>query len=138
MLIVSQGSCCLPTGPPEGLAKVARALFSPSPLDGDLRQFNSRPKRAPGTEKETQKDTGRHVCFYEGERRKRRGSKHNCAPPARRNRAPLLRCSHRSAGYSDEAVAEVVAHISLNVLTNFFNSVAETEIDFPQVEVLAS
>jgi hypothetical protein len=50
----------------------------------------------------------------------------------------LLRCSHRSAGYSDEAVAEVVAHISLNVLTNFFNSVAETEIDFPQVEVLAS
>ena len=46
--------------------------------------------------------------------------------------------SFRSAGYSDAAVAEVVAHISLNVLTNFFNSVAETEIDFPQVKVLAS
>lgn len=44
----------------------------------------------------------------------------------------------RSAGYSDAAVAEVVAHISMNVLTNFFNSVAETEIDFPRVEVLAS
>ena len=46
--------------------------------------------------------------------------------------------SFRSAGYSEAAVAEVVAHISLNVLTNFFNSVAETEIDFPQVKVLAS
>ena len=46
--------------------------------------------------------------------------------------------SFRSAGYSDAAVAEVVAHIGLNVLTNFFNSVAETEIDFPRVEALAS
>ncbi len=46
--------------------------------------------------------------------------------------------SFRSAGYSDAAIAEVVAHISLNVLTNFFNSVAETEIDFPQAKVLAS
>ena len=46
--------------------------------------------------------------------------------------------SFRSAGYSDAAVAEVVAHVSLNVLTNFFNSVAETEIDFPQVKVLAT
>ena len=46
--------------------------------------------------------------------------------------------SFRSAGYSDAAVAEVVAHVSLNVLTNFFNSVAETEIDFPQAKVLAS
>lgn len=46
--------------------------------------------------------------------------------------------SVRTAGYSDAAVAEVVAHISLNVLTNFFNSVAETEIDFPQAKVLAT
>jgi uncharacterized peroxidase-related enzyme len=46
--------------------------------------------------------------------------------------------SFRSAGYSDAAIAEVVAHVSLNVLTNFFNSVAEPEVDFPQVEVLAS
>lgn len=46
--------------------------------------------------------------------------------------------SFRSAGYSDAAVAEVVAHIGLNVLTNFFNSVAETEVDFPQVEALTA
>lgn len=46
--------------------------------------------------------------------------------------------SFRSAGYSDAAVAEVVAHVSLNVLTNFFNNVAETEVDFPQVKALAS
>lgn len=39
----------------------------------------------------------------------------------------------QSAGYSDGEVAEVIAHISLSVLTNFFNSVAQTEIDFPEV-----
>ena len=46
--------------------------------------------------------------------------------------------SFRSAGYSDAAVAEVVAHVSLNVLTNFFNNVAETKVDFPQDKTLAS
>lgn len=42
----------------------------------------------------------------------------------------------RTSGYSDGAIAEIVAHISLNVLTNYFNGVAETEIDFPQVDAL--
>lgn len=44
----------------------------------------------------------------------------------------------RAAGYSDGEVAEVIAHISLSVLTNFFNNVAKTEIDFPAVEVIAA
>lgn len=37
-------------------------------------------------------------------------------------------------GYSEGEVAEVIAHISLSVLTNFFNNVAKTEIDFPKLE----
>jgi len=44
----------------------------------------------------------------------------------------------RAAGYSDAAVAEVAAHIGLNVLTNFFNSVAQTEIDFPHAAALSA
>lgn len=43
----------------------------------------------------------------------------------------------REVGYSDAAIAEVVAHVGLNVLTNFFNSVAQTEVDFPEIEVLS-
>ncbi|HBN78256.1 MAG TPA: peroxidase [Planctomycetaceae bacterium] len=40
-------------------------------------------------------------------------------------------------GYSKGEVAEVIAHISLSVLTNFFNNVAKTEIDFPKVEAVS-
>ena len=39
----------------------------------------------------------------------------------------------RNAGYSDGEVVEIVAHVALNVLTNFVNNVAETDIDFPVV-----
>ena len=42
----------------------------------------------------------------------------------------------RAAGFSDEAVTEVVAHVALNVFTNYFNNLAETEIDFPAVPPL--
>ena len=43
----------------------------------------------------------------------------------------------RAEGYSDGEVAEVIAHISLSVMTNFFNNVAKTEVDFPEVEPIA-
>ncbi len=39
----------------------------------------------------------------------------------------------RRSGLGDAEIAEVVAHVALNVLTNFFNNVARTEIDFPVV-----
>ena len=42
---------------------------------------------------------------------------------------------HR-AGFDDTAIAEIVANVALNVLTNFFNNVAETEIDFPRAPAL--
>ena len=40
----------------------------------------------------------------------------------------------KEAGYTDGQVGEIVAHVALNVLTNYFNNTAETEIDFPVVE----
>ncbi len=39
----------------------------------------------------------------------------------------------RAAGISDGEIAEVVAHVALNVLTNYFNVLARTEVDFPPV-----
>lgn len=41
----------------------------------------------------------------------------------------------RSQGVTDAEITETVAHVAVNVLTNYFNSVAETAIDFPPVEV---
>jgi uncharacterized peroxidase-related enzyme len=39
----------------------------------------------------------------------------------------------RAAGLSDAELAEIVAHVALNVLTNFFNHAFEIDIDFPVV-----
>jgi len=37
----------------------------------------------------------------------------------------------REAGYTDGEIAELVANVALNIFTNYFNHVAETEVDFP-------
>jgi uncharacterized peroxidase-related enzyme len=42
------------------------------------------------------------------------------------------------AGFSDAQIVEIVANVALNVLTNFVNNVAETEIDFPVVRAQAA
>lgn len=42
----------------------------------------------------------------------------------------------KDAGLSEAAIAEVVANVAINVLTNFFNNVAQTELDFPRAEKL--
>lgn len=39
----------------------------------------------------------------------------------------------RRAGLSDAEIAETVAHVALNVFTNYFNKLAQTEVDFPRV-----
>ncbi len=39
----------------------------------------------------------------------------------------------RAAGLSDAQITEIVAHVALNIFTNYFNDVAKVEIDFPQV-----
>jgi uncharacterized peroxidase-related enzyme len=41
----------------------------------------------------------------------------------------------REAGFTDGEIAEIVANVSLNIFTNYFNHVAGTEIDFPKVEL---
>lgn len=45
--------------------------------------------------------------------------------------------SVKAAGYSDAEVVEIVAHVALNTLTNYINSVLDTEIDFPAAAPLA-
>ena len=39
----------------------------------------------------------------------------------------------RRAGYNDAEIAEIIAHVALNIFTNYFNVVAQTEVDFPRV-----
>ncbi|WP_321392246.1 carboxymuconolactone decarboxylase family protein [uncultured Desulfuromusa sp.] len=40
----------------------------------------------------------------------------------------------RDAGYSEEGIVEIVLNVALNVLTNYINNVAQTDVDFPNVE----
>jgi len=42
----------------------------------------------------------------------------------------------RAAGFDDGAIAEVVAHVALNIFTNYFNQVGGTDIDFPRAPAL--
>lgn len=39
----------------------------------------------------------------------------------------------KAAGWSDAEIGEMVAHVALNVFSNYFNHVAEPELDFPPV-----
>jgi uncharacterized peroxidase-related enzyme len=39
----------------------------------------------------------------------------------------------RGAGYRDGEIVEIVAHVALNLLTNYLNLVAQTDVDFPKV-----
>ncbi len=42
----------------------------------------------------------------------------------------------RGAGFDDAAIAEVVANVALHVFTNYFNRMAETDLDFPEAPAL--
>lgn len=39
----------------------------------------------------------------------------------------------QGAGFDEAGVVEIVLNVALNVLTNYINNVAETDIDFPKV-----
>lgn len=41
----------------------------------------------------------------------------------------------RAAGHDDGAITEILANVAGNIFTNYFNHVAQTEIDFPRVDV---
>lgn len=43
----------------------------------------------------------------------------------------------KAAGYSDAQVLEIVLHVALNTLTNYVNSVVDTDVDFPVVSATA-
>jgi uncharacterized peroxidase-related enzyme len=43
----------------------------------------------------------------------------------------------RKAGFSDAETIEIVSHVALNVLTNYVNNVAQTDLDFPRVSALS-
>ena len=44
----------------------------------------------------------------------------------------------RRAGYGDGEIAEIVANVALNLFSNYFNHVAGTVVDFPEVRPSAS
>jgi len=39
----------------------------------------------------------------------------------------------RDVGFSDEAVVEILAHVALNLFTNYINVALEVPVDFPAV-----
>ncbi len=44
----------------------------------------------------------------------------------------------RNAGFSDEEVAEILAHVALNVFTNYTNVAFDVALDFPKVALRAA
>ena len=41
----------------------------------------------------------------------------------------------KSAGYDDIQISEIIATVALNIFTNYFNNVAQTEIDSPVLPI---
>ncbi len=39
-----------------------------------------------------------------------------------------------TAGFTDGEIGEIVAHVALNIFTNYFNETVKTTIDFPAIE----
>jgi uncharacterized peroxidase-related enzyme len=44
----------------------------------------------------------------------------------------------RNAGYDDGEIAEIIAHVVLNIFRNYFNHIAKTPIDFPKADPLTA
>lgn len=40
-----------------------------------------------------------------------------------------------SAGWREEEIGEIVAHVALNIFSNYFNHIAQPNLDFPRVEI---
>jgi hypothetical protein len=39
---------------------------------------------------------------------------------------------------TDGEIAEIIAHVALNIFTNYFNNTAEVEVDFPKISLRRS
>lgn len=46
--------------------------------------------------------------------------------------------SVKDAGFSEGEIGEIIANVALNIFTNYFNTIARTEIDFPKVQIGAA
>lgn len=44
----------------------------------------------------------------------------------------------RGAGFSEAEIVEIIAHVGMNLFTNYFNHIADTEVDFPRVDSRAA
>jgi len=44
----------------------------------------------------------------------------------------------RTAGWNDAEIAEIIAHVALNIFTNYFNNATEVELDFPKIALHAT
>ncbi|MFA6086931.1 carboxymuconolactone decarboxylase family protein [Mucilaginibacter sp.] len=42
----------------------------------------------------------------------------------------------KNAGFSEAGIAEIIAHVGLNLFTNYFNNAAKVVVDFPAVELV--
>ena len=42
--------------------------------------------------------------------------------------------SIRDAGFSETEIVEIIANVALNMFTNYFNHIADTDVDFPLVD----
>jgi uncharacterized peroxidase-related enzyme len=42
----------------------------------------------------------------------------------------------KAAGITEGEIGEIVGHVALNILTNYFNNTANTEVDFPKVAAI--
>jgi uncharacterized peroxidase-related enzyme len=43
----------------------------------------------------------------------------------------------KAAGFTDGEIVEIVLHVALNTFTNYVNSVAQTDVDFPLVQAFS-
>lgn len=42
----------------------------------------------------------------------------------------------KEAGFNDSGIAEIIAHVALNIFTNYFNNAAQIVVDFPKVKLV--
>jgi uncharacterized peroxidase-related enzyme len=42
----------------------------------------------------------------------------------------------KDAGYNEAAITEIIAHVALNIFTNYFNNAVKVTVDFPEVELI--
>jgi len=44
----------------------------------------------------------------------------------------------RNVGFDDEHIVEILAHVALNIFTNYVNVVLDVPVDFPKVALNAA